>query len=74
MTRRQLLHMTGAVCPGSGRGAKYYCPWPRQRPAKDAKDPALEHFVSAYETWFNETYVKEWGEKNNTKVMVDILG
>jgi multiple sugar transport system substrate-binding protein len=29
------------------------------------------HFVPAYDEWFNETYVKEWGEKNDTEVIVD---
>jgi multiple sugar transport system substrate-binding protein len=29
------------------------------------------HFVPGYDKWFNETYVKAWGEKNNTNVMVD---
>src|SRR5215211_905021 len=29
------------------------------------------HFVPAYDKWFNETYVKEWGAKNDTEVVVD---
>jgi multiple sugar transport system substrate-binding protein len=29
------------------------------------------HFVPAYDEWFNEKYVKEWGEKNDTEVTVD---
>ena len=32
------------------------------------------HFVPAYDKWFNEKYVKEWGEKNNTAVTVDNIG
>ena len=32
------------------------------------------HFVPGYDKWFNETYVKAWGEKNNTNVMVDNIG
>ena len=30
--------------------------------------------MPSYDTWCNETYVKEWGEKNNTKVVVDNVG
>jgi multiple sugar transport system substrate-binding protein len=32
------------------------------------------HFVPGYDKWFNNTYVKEWGEKNNTEVTVDNIG
>ncbi len=32
------------------------------------------NFVPAYETWFNETFVKEWGEENDTEVWVDNVG
>jgi multiple sugar transport system substrate-binding protein len=32
------------------------------------------HFVPAFDKWFNETYVKQWGEKNNTEVIVDNIG
>jgi multiple sugar transport system substrate-binding protein len=29
------------------------------------------HFVPGFDKWFNGTYVKEWGEKNDTEVTVD---
>jgi multiple sugar transport system substrate-binding protein len=29
------------------------------------------HFVPAWDEWFNKTYTKQWGEKNNTNVVVD---
>lgn len=32
------------------------------------------HFVPAYDKWFDGTYVKEWGEKNDTDVVVDHVG
>ncbi len=32
------------------------------------------NFVPAFETWFNETFVKEWGQENNTEVLVDNVG
>lgn len=33
-----------------------------------------KHFVPSYDAWFNETYVKEWGEQNDTQVSVDNVG
>jgi multiple sugar transport system substrate-binding protein len=44
------------------------------RPAKAAKTLKIlqwVHFVPRYDKWFNETYVKEWGKKNDTEVIVD---
>jgi multiple sugar transport system substrate-binding protein len=32
------------------------------------------HFVPAYDTWFDDTYTKEWGEKNGMQVIVDHVG
>ncbi|HWK60914.1 MAG TPA: extracellular solute-binding protein [Eoetvoesiella sp.] len=32
------------------------------------------HFVPAYDQWFDNTYVKEWGQKNDTDVVVDHVG
>ena len=33
-----------------------------------------KHFVPDYNEWFSETYVKEWGARNDTKVIVDYAG
>jgi len=45
------------------------------RPARAAKKTLKilqwVHFVPAYDTWFNNQYIKEWGEKNETEVIVD---
>jgi len=29
------------------------------------------HYIPGYDKWFNETYAKEWGERNDTEVIVD---
>ena len=29
------------------------------------------HFIPAYDTWFDNVFVKEWGDKNGVKVRVD---
>jgi multiple sugar transport system substrate-binding protein len=33
-----------------------------------------KHFVPSYNHWFNDTYAKEWGDKNDTQVIVDYVG
>lgn len=32
------------------------------------------HFVPAFDEWFNKKFVKEWGERNNTEVIVTNVG
>ncbi|MGV3654941.1 MAG: ABC transporter substrate-binding protein [Noviherbaspirillum sp.] len=32
------------------------------------------HFVPGYDKWFDNTYVKEWGQKNDIDVVVDHVG
>ena len=32
------------------------------------------HFVPGYDKWFNNQYIKEWGQKNDTDVIVDNIG
>src|SRR5436190_13224694 len=44
------------------------------RAAKTLKILQWSHFVPGYDKWFNNTYIKEWGAKNNTNVMVDNIG
>ena len=29
------------------------------------------HYVPGYDKWFNDSYIKEWGAKNDTEVIVD---
>ena len=33
-----------------------------------------KHFVPGYDIWFNETFIKEWGEANDTDVIVTNVG
>ena len=41
------------------------------RAANTLKILQWSHFVPAYDKWFNDTYTKEWGAKNDTEVVVD---
>jgi multiple sugar transport system substrate-binding protein len=44
------------------------------RAAKTLRILQWNHFVPAFDQWFNNTYVKEWGKKNDTDVIVDNVG
>jgi multiple sugar transport system substrate-binding protein len=41
------------------------------RAARTLKILQWSHFVPGYDRWFNNTYTKEWGKKNDTEVIVD---
>jgi len=71
MTRRQLLHVAGSAALAAGVGASIIIPGRTSAQQKTLKILHWKHFVPGYETWFSETYVKEWGEKNNTRVIVE---
>ena len=68
-TRRQMIKAAGTataaglLLPRKGRAAK-----------KTLKILQWNHFVPGYDKWFNNQYIKEWGEKNDTEVIVDNVG
>ena len=78
VTRRELLRRAGlgtVVLVYGGLGAKTAAagaPKFRHRElAGTLKILQWTHFVPAYDTWFDNTYIKEWGRKNDTEVTVD---
>ncbi len=72
ISRRKLLQIAGTATVGAALGAN------RQVFAQGAKKKLKilqwNHFVPAYDKWFNGTYIKQWGEKNDTEVTVDNVG
>jgi len=71
LTRRQFVK--GAAYAGAAAtaiGANIIIPG-RARAAKKLTILQWNHFVPAYDEWFNKTWIKEWGEKNDTEVTVD---
>lgn len=42
--------------------------------AKTLRIMRWKNFVPAYETWFNEVFVRRWGEDNDTEVLVSNVG
>lgn len=72
-TRRKFIKSAGAasaaiampalILPGRAKGAK-----------KTLKILQWNHFVPGYDRWFKEEYIKEWGQKNDTDVVVHNVG
>jgi multiple sugar transport system substrate-binding protein len=58
----------------AGTGAPLMAPGPVKAQPKTLKILQWKHFVPSYDTWFNDTYVKAWGERNDTQVVVDNVG
>src|SRR3979409_1264256 len=79
ISRRRFIKTAGVGAGGCGAGVLL------STQARGAQEPAKKgkktlkilqwnHFVPAYDKWFNETYIKEWGAKNDTEVTVDNIG
>ena len=76
ITRRDFIKTAGIGVVGAGLGPTIFIPSRSQAASarKTLKILQWVHFVPAYDKWFNEKYIKEWGEKNNTEVTVDNIG
>jgi multiple sugar transport system substrate-binding protein len=73
ITRRRFLKTTLAGAALAGTGTLMFPRYGAAQP-KTLKILQWVHFVPGYDKWFNETYVKEWGAKNDTRVIVDNIG
>jgi multiple sugar transport system substrate-binding protein len=60
--------LAGATLAGTGNLI-----FPRYGAAKPKTLKIMQwiHYIPGYDKWFNESYVKEWGAKNDTEVIVD---
>jgi multiple sugar transport system substrate-binding protein len=74
VSRRALIKAAGSAALVAGVGASIIVPGRARAQQKTLKILQWNHFVPGYDKWFNNEYVKEWGEKNNTNVMVDNIG
>ena len=74
VSRRQFLRTAGSAALAASVGAHIIIPGRASAQQKTLKILQWKHFVPGYDKWFNDTYVKEWGAKNNTKVIVDNIG
>ncbi len=71
-TRRSLIQAAGAA--GLVAVGPWILPKRAHAAAKTLKILQWSHFVPAYDKWFDETYTKQWGQKNNTEVIIDHVG
>ncbi len=71
VSRRDFLKKTGTGALAAGLGPYFLFPEAAQAQQKTLKILQWSHFVPAWDEWFNKTYTKEWGQKNNTNVIVD---
>ena len=69
LTRREIIK--NAASAGLAASAGPFLHVNPARAAKTLKILQWSHFVPGYDKWFNNTYVKEWGHKNDTEVIVD---
>src|SRR5215471_3616557 len=76
ITRRDFIKTTAAGALATGVGVPFIVPKRAfgASAKKSLKILQWVHFVPAYDKWFNEKYIKEWGEKNDTEVTVDNIG
>jgi multiple sugar transport system substrate-binding protein len=71
ISRRDFVKVTGTGALAAGVGANFLFPAKAAAQQKTLRIIQWSHFVPAWDKWFNETYTKEWGAKNNTNVIVD---
>ncbi len=71
VSRRDFIKAAGAGVVAAGLGANIIIPGRARAGRKTLKILHFGHFVPSFDEWFDKTYVKEWGEKNDTEVIVD---
>src|SRR5215510_11988761 len=74
VSRRSFLKAAGVAAMAAGMGGHFIVPRQVKAQQKTLKILQWKHFVPGYDTWFNETYVKAWGEQNKTTVIVENVG
>lgn len=73
-SRRQVLKAAGRAALVAGLAPAVVIPG-----RSAARRPTLrilqwKHFVPAFDEWFNEVYVVDWGRRNDVEVVVDNVG
>ena len=70
--RREIVLGAGMAGVAATLGSPFLRP--AQAAKKSLKIMQWNHFVPAFDDWFNKKFVKEWGEKNDTEVIVTNVG
>src|SRR5207302_9626576 len=71
ITRRRFVKLTGGAAAAAGMTSAFLFPQRALAQQKTLKILQWSHFVPGYDKWFDGSFTKEWGAKNNTKVTVD---
>ncbi|HLL27839.1 MAG TPA: extracellular solute-binding protein [Xanthobacteraceae bacterium] len=69
LTRRDVIKTAASAGLAASAGPFFHVA--PARAARTLKILQWTHFVAGYNKWFNTSYVKEWGAKNDTEVIVD---
>ena len=72
--RRTFIKAAGVGALAAGAGPGFIVPGRSEAQRKTLRILQWNHFVPGYDKWFKNTYIKEWGEKNDTQVIVDTIG
>jgi multiple sugar transport system substrate-binding protein len=74
LSRRRLLKAGGSAALAAAVAPSIIIPGRARAQQKTLKILQFKHFVPSFDEWFNGTFVKAWGQKNDTKVIVDYVG
>ena len=71
ISRRDFIKTVTAGMVATGLGANIMTPRKVCAAEKKLKILQWSHFVPSFDRWLEDTYVKEWGQKNDTEVIID---
>ena len=71
ISRRKFVKLSGGAVAAAGMTSAFLFPQRALAQQKTLKIVQWSHFVPGYDKWFDNTFTKEWGAKNNTNVVVD---
>jgi multiple sugar transport system substrate-binding protein len=71
---RRRLFKGGAIALLGGAAPNIIIPKRTRAQQKTLKVLRWKHFVPSFEQWFTESYIREWGARNDTQVIVDNVG
>jgi len=71
ISRRRFVKLTGSAAAAAGFTSAFLFPQRALAQQRTLKILQWSHFVPGYDKWFDNTFTKEWGQKNNMNVVVD---
>ncbi len=71
ISRRKFVKLSGGAVAAAGFTSAFLFPQRALAQQKTLKIVQWSHFVPGYDKWFDNTFTKEWGAKNDTNVVID---